>query len=686
MRGTLSPNLREALNANIDVLGQQVLADGEPSFERVAPIFPPLSRTRANVGVAEHPLEIGVAWDGTIELSRKVSFRIGDPPSPYGFDGPPRQSLLKGYLPVVITQWQYGDLAYTLSVFGHSKGMQADQGVSAYAELEIRNPTNENRNTRITAYSFPALGGSLPTFDVDVPAESRTSLHFRIPYDVKPETLVQQISDEEYLHKLAENNTAWTKILDTSAAFVTPERRVNEAQRAWLMYNFLNVDMIDGRCQPHDGGRFYENVYGYSAALYFHALSLYGYWEHAERYMTDFLQYQQKDGQFRTSYGTPDNGAFLFAVGQHYRMTRHNEWFAQMTPAIQRCCEWIAQSRTKTIQGDKKSLTYGLLASGDKPYADYPGEVFSYYVDCYSWLGLRETGLAMREAGMADEAERWLTEADAYRKCILRSMERSLVDKGKFKALPMEPLTQRLIKQGGGDYYGIIAPMMLETDFFMPKDERSKWVTIPMEQLGGLMLGVSRFADGIDHAYTYGYAMTKLRQGEADAFLLAFYTSLAHGMDRDTYSSVEVNHAPLGVNDPTLPHLYSHTQQLRWLRMMLVREEGEELWLASGMPRAWLTDDRTLRVRNAPTLFGRISYDITSDPANGRMDIQIDPLERQGHALPKRAVFMLRAPKKLGPMKTLIVNDEQRKPSADGRISLDATLLNAPVKIVATFR
>ena len=50
--------------------------------------------------------------------------------------------------------------------------------------------------------------------------------------------------------------------------------------------------------------------------------------------------------------------------------------------------------------------------------------------------------------------------------------------------------------------------------------------------------------------------MTKLRQGHADSFLLAFYSSLAHGMDRDTYSSVEVNHAPLGVNDPTLPHLF----------------------------------------------------------------------------------------------------------------------------------
>jgi hypothetical protein len=156
-------------------------------------------------------------------------------------------------------------------------------------------------------------------------------------------------------------------------------------------------------------------------------------------------------------------------------------------------------------------------------------------------------------------------------------------------------------------------------------------------------------------------------------------------MDRDTYSSVEVSHAPLGVNDPTLPHTYSHTQQLRWLRMMLVREEGDELWLPSGTPRAWLESGKSLQVQNAPTVFGRVSYRITSNTPSNRIEAQIEPLKREDHARPKRVVFVLRWPGELGPMNTLEVNDEARAPSSDGQISLDAEMMNRPVRIVATF-
>ncbi len=691
MPGRGSSELQEALNANPDVLGEAILAGGEPSFERVASIFPPLGRPRSNVGVAEHPEEIGVGWDGTIELAqnRKISFRLGDPPSPYGFDGPIEQSLLEGYLPVVITRWRYDSLEYGLSVFGHSPGMSPDAEVTAYAALAVHNPSAADRTAHVTVYSFPALGGAVPKLQAQVSPGRRRELCFRIPWLVSPERLVEAITPRQYADKLREVRSCWEALLAPGMLFRTPETRVNDGQLAWLMYNFLNVDKIGGWCQIHDGGRFYEDVYGYSAALYCHALSLYGYWERADRYLRDMLHYQQPEGQFRTSYGTPDNGAVLYAIGQHYRLSRNDKWFAGMVPAIERCCRWIAGARakTRTLNGDKHPLTYGLLASGDKPYADYPGEVFSYYVDCYCWLGLREAGLALVDAGMESQGKHWLAEAETYREDILRSMESSLIDLGdNFKALPIEPMTQRLIKQGGGDYYGLIAPMLLETNFFAPDDPRAEWITSPMEKLGGLMLGLSRFADGIDHAYTYGYAMSKLRRGDVERFLLTFYGSLAHGMDRGTYSSVEVNHAPAGINDPTLPHTYSHTQQLRWVRMMLVREEGDELWLASGTPRAWLARGNGIRVDRAPTLFGRISYTIRADEPERSVTARIGPIEQDRHTLPRRAVLALRPPEKLGVLQSVTVNGKEWPLPEDGCLSLDGRMLAERIDVVARYR
>jgi hypothetical protein len=558
---------------------------------------------------------------------------------------------------------------------------QAD--VTAYARLRIDNPGATLKDATVTVYTFPALGGEQVAIHRQIQPQSQRDLHFRIPYRIHPSQPVELLEGRqgtaEYITKLQEVSLYWVHLLKPGRRFVTPEDRVNRGVGAWLAYNFLNVDRVDGRNRIHDGGRFYENVYGYSAALYCHALSLYGFDGHAERYLKDLLHFQQEDGRLRTSYGTPDNGAFLFAVGQHYRLHRNDQWFAEMLPAASRCGEWILAARKRTRVAEQKgSLTYGLLASDDKPYADYPGEVYSYYVDAYCWLGMRELGLALGAAGQQDQSRRWLDEAEAYRADILASMDKAVIDLGEVRALPMEPLTQRLIKQGGGDYYGLIAPMLLETDIFDADYPRADWITKPMEQRGGLLLGMSRFADGIDHAYTYGYAITKMRAGQIDRFLLTFYGSLAHGMDRDTFSSVEVNHAPVGVNDPTLPHTYSHTQQLRMVRMMLVREEGNDLWIAPGVPAAWLEPGKRIQVKRAPTLFGKLTYVLIADK-NGRPALKIEPLERNGGTLPERVRLTLKSATGAGWQ--LALNGAGMDGKARPNWSFDGALLKKEVRI-----
>jgi hypothetical protein len=115
-----------------------------------------------------------------------------------------------------------------------------------------------------------------------------------------------------------------------------------------------------------------------------------------------------------------------------------------------------------------------------------------------------------------------------------------------------------------------VAPLVLETEFFSAADPRYKWIADFMEQRGGLLLGMDRVWDGVDHAYTYGYALEELRHGDVNKFLLTFYGSLAYGMTRDTYSAVEVTRITEGFNENTLPHTYSNTQQLRMLRMMFL--------------------------------------------------------------------------------------------------------------------
>jgi hypothetical protein len=63
---------------------------------------------------------------------------------------------------------------------------------------------------------------------------------------------------------------------------------------------------------------------------------------------------------------------------------------------------------------------------------------------------------------------------------------------------------------------------------------------------------------------------------------------------------------------------------LAWLRQMLVREQGDTLYLASGTPRAWFGEGRKIEFTGAPTYFGQVSLTIEAHPESDRVDATVD--------------------------------------------------------------
>ena len=165
----------------------------------------------------------------------------------------------------------------------------------------------------------------------------------------------------------------------------------------------------------------------------------------------------------------------------------------------------------------------------------------------------------------------WLLKPDGctrksreYRADILRSMQRSVLDREGLKVLPMFPETHALLKRvdySARDYYALVAPLLLEVEFLDPEEKEAGWLRTFLRERGGLLLGMSVFQEGVDHAYTYGYWMDCLRRNEIKRVLLGFYASLAYGMSRDTYAAVEVTRLRVGrnENDPAGPLLQHAT-------------------------------------------------------------------------------------------------------------------------------
>jgi len=85
---------------------------------------------------------------------------------------------------------------------------------------------------------------------------------------------------------------------------------------------------------------------------------------------------------------------------------------------------------------------------------------------------------------------------------------------------------------------------------------------------------------------------------------------------------------------------------------MTIRESGIALWLARATPRAYLEQGKKISVKNAPTCFGAVAYEIVSDVDNGKVTATVEIPARKA---PKEVILRFRHPK-TAPIKSVTIN------------------------------
>jgi hypothetical protein len=105
-----------------------------------------------------------------------------------------------------------------------------------------------------------------------------------------------------------------------------------------------------------------------------------------------------------------------------------------------------------------------------------------------------------------------------------------------------------------------------------------------------------------------------------DAFLLACYGHLALQQMPGTFCAYE-QVAIRGSDTRTYAADYCVPAQLTMpllVRWMLVYEEpdGETLWLCKAAPKRWFAPGQTIRVRNAPTRWGPVSFEVKASESS----------------------------------------------------------------------
>lgn len=635
-----------------DLAGEEELArEDDPSFDSVSRHFPAIKWSREVVGVKDHPDDIGIAPDGSLQLTGNLATFSGPTAhfeiNGYRFGsgaGTCPKSLHQGWIPIVTTSDRHHGLEYEETVLGWAREFSPDEPLFGYVQLRVKNPSDRPRTLEIKMVFNATSNAPAPlAWQLDLAPRESKSVSACVPYRIL-ESRALGISASEFETKLAEVATYWDKLITRGSRFEIPEPRLQNAYRAWLAYNFLNVAKRKGVLQVCDGAGFYDKVYGYSAALYCNGLDLLGYPDLAETYCDALLSFAHTNGLLAVNFGSTDTGTALWVMAEHYRLTRDEAWLRRVAPKMRLMCSWIVNQRHAAIAAaaNEPAVTRGMIRF--KPYADLLHPAADYFSNGYLWKGLDATARVFGEIGLSAEAAELQDEADAYLKDLQASMSAAVFkDRGQ-KILPLIPDTRELWKESNGSangYYGIIAPCLLEIGLPAAADPKAKLITDALELRGGLVAGVSQFHRMGDHAYAYGYWLNGLERDEVKRAILGLYGSLAYGMSRDTYAAVECSMIRTGENYWMLPHTYSNTQQLRLLRNLLVREEGDTLWLGQAIPRPWLEAGKRVAVNEAPTTFGPVSYSLEPQ-IDGSMRVQLAPPVRSA---PKEIVLRLREPR-----------------------------------------
>jgi hypothetical protein len=336
---------------------------------------------------------------------------------------------------------------------------------------------------------------------------------------------------------------------------------------------------------------------------------------------------------------------------ENYRLTGKMDVFERYKDDLYRIAEEIIADRrtTMTEENGVKPLHWGLLPP-DKPGADVQASTQTVYVlghNITNCQGLQDFGEFLLKTGLDPrKGRRYLEEAREYRKTLMPAMERAAISiPGRppfvdlqtlyFRRTPdygPEPYDDLSLGRLQGAYFHYWVDMEFHYNFFNPDDQVGRWLADYVDQRNGFVLGCTRGRNNnpygwINNVYDGGYYNYLLRSGRIEEFLLGFYAKLAFGMSRHVYVASEGSPF-IGYNteyggfvgaDYSFPNSAANADTLLMFRNMLVFEELRDnvetgdIYVLSGVPRAWLADGKKIQVEDLPTYFGDLSFNVQSD-------------------------------------------------------------------------
>jgi hypothetical protein len=380
------------------------------------------------------------------------------------------------------------------------------------------------------------------------------------------------------------------------------------------------------------------------------------------------------------------HGRVLETCALHWRLTHDPAWLDKAEQVLAKACQWTLQQRKL----QKEKLSPGCWCYGLEPPADVCdcGDVRLFFgLNAWHYAGIKRAAEVLAEKDPGKYAA-MLGEIELFRRDIRKATDRSMA---------LSPV----VKVGDGTYrrYVPFAPYLrglgsdLDTGFYGYADGR--WFEMVM---GGLLLvraGIYDVHEPVVQEMLDVYEDHLVRDGQngqngyndapalhlllddVPLFLRGMYNSYAAEVDPDLgYIFWEVQKRQYA-RDKT----FEEAGFLERVRAMLVMEDGNDLWLARATPRAWLEQGRKIAVKNAPTYFGTIGYEILSEVAHGKISATVEMPARNA---PKAVRLRFRHPK-TAPIKSVTVDGKPWRAFDKDQEAIELKGVTGRIAVVANY-
>jgi hypothetical protein len=371
-------------------------------------------------------------------------------------------------------------------------------------------------------------------------------------------------------------------------------------------------------------------------------MDLMGHADFARRALELYVRHYTPEGYVRMDewgYTLMGTGWHLWTLGDHYALNQDQDWLRQIAPEVSRACAFVLRQLEKTKRLDprgEKLPEHGLVPPGVS--ADWNYYAYRFMAEGIYCAGLRSTALALGQIQYPG-AEKMRAASEAFSQDILRAFQWAQARNPALR-LPngawVQPYPSNIYVDAANHTQTydteIGAHHLLAQGILDLRTSEARAIMDHMEDVAFLQYGRKTFSPdrceqdwfnlgGFSKGQPYYTRMPQIYAllDDVKPFIRSYFNTIPTVLSLENLCFWEGPHQG-GAWNKTHETGYF----LEQTRSMLLMERGEELWIAPLVTTNWLKDGMEISVDNAPSGFGKLSYQIRSAVANGTIDVSID--------------------------------------------------------------